>query len=69
MKSFYKKRNGSALPKFFYPVNGNKNVLREIEAGAEKLRSFTGPNGQGVVARETNGNVRSFSTSKTVASL
>lgn len=69
MKSFYNKRNGSSLPKFFYPVNGDKNVLRTVEAGGIKERSYTGPNGKGVVVRETNGQVRSFSESKIVASL
>ena len=69
MKSFYNKRNGSKLPGYLYPKNGNTNILRSVEAGAVKLKSFTGPNGPGVVARETNGQVRSFSESKIVASL
>ena len=68
MKSFYNVRNNSTLPEFLYPVNGNKNVLRSIK-GAVKQRSFTGPNGKGIVAKESNGDIRSFSEGKIVASL
>lgn len=61
MTKLYNKKNGS-LVAFKYPARGNTNVLRM--AGGEKIRSYTGPNGRGILVREINGNYRRFSLSK-----
>ena len=62
----YNKRNERKI-EVFYPVGGNKNVLRKIEG--IKLRSFTGPSGRGITVQEPDGQIRSLSVSKCVASL
>lgn len=62
----YLKRNDRKV-KFLYPVNGKKNILREVTG--VKVKSFTGPNGRGITVRESNGLHKSFSVSKCVASL
>ena len=66
MVDFSKVRNERKVS-FFYPVNGNKNVLRQVNG--VKVRSFTGPGGKGITVREDNGLHKSFSASKIVASL
>ena len=62
----YNKRNERKIA-VFYPVGGNKNMLRKIEG--VKLRSFTGPSGRGITVQERDGQIRSLSVSKCVASL
>jgi hypothetical protein len=49
------------------PVNGNKNVLRQVNG--VKVKSFTGPGGKGITVHESNGLHKSFSLSKIVSSL
>jgi len=66
MQELYKKRNNRKV-EVFYPVGGNKNVLRKVEG--VKLRSGTGPNGRFITVQETDGQVRSLSVNKCVASL
>lgn len=66
MLNLYNKRNERKV-NFLYPVNGKKNVLRNV-AGV-KLKSYTGPNGKGITVREADGTCRSFSVAKCVASL
>ena len=66
MLDLSKKRNERKVS-FLYPVNGNKNVLRQ--ANGVKVKSFTGPNGKGITVREDTGLHKSFSLSKIVASL
>ncbi len=60
----YHKRNGSWI-EGMYPVKGKMNILRKV--GGRKLRSFTGPSGQGFTVRQPNGQIRSMSVSKWVA--
>ena len=62
----YHKRNERKVS-FLYPVNGSKNVLRNVNG--VKVKSFTGPNGRGITVREDNGLHKSFSLKKCVASL
>ena len=62
----YHKRNERKVS-VLYPSGGNRNVLRKI-AGT-KLRSGTGPSGRFVTIQEDNGQIRSLSVSKCVASL
>ena len=62
----YNKRNERKVS-FLYPVNGKKNVLRQVTG--VKVKSFTGPNGRGITVRENTGLHKSFSVSKCVASL
>ena len=62
----YHKRNQRKV-EVFYPVGGNKNVLRKVEG--TKLRSGTGPNGRFITVQESDGQVRSLSVNKCVASL
>ena len=50
-----------------YPVHGNRNILRRVVG--IKLSSYTGPGGRGITVQETDGNIRSLSVSKCVASL
>ena len=66
MQELYKKRNNRKV-EVFYPVGGNKNVLRKIEG--VKLRSGTGPSGRFITVQETDGQIRSLSVNKCVASL
>ena len=66
MLDLSKKRNERKVS-FLYPVNGSKNVLRQVHG--VKIRSFTGPGGKGITVRESNGLHTSFSLSKIVASL
>jgi hypothetical protein len=66
MLDLSKKRNERKVS-FLYPVNGNKNVLRQVNG--VKVKSFTGPAGKGITVREDNGLHKSFSLSKIVASL
>jgi len=61
MTKLYNKKNGS-LVAFKYPARGTSNVLRM--AGGEKIGSYTGPSGKGIIVREINGNYRRFSLSK-----
>ena len=62
----YNKRNERKVS-FLYPVNGKKNVLRQVTG--VKVKSFTGPNGRGITVRENTGLHKSFSVSKCVSSL
>lgn len=64
--SLYHKRNERKIS-CLYPVNGRKNVLRQVNG--VKLASFTGPNGRGITVKENNGQIRSLSLSKCVQSL
>jgi len=66
LNELYHKRNERKV-NFLYPVGGNKNVLRKVEG--VKLKSFTGPNGRGITVQESNGQIRSLSIAKCVASL
>jgi hypothetical protein len=66
LNELYNKRNERKV-NFLYPVGGNKNVLRKVEG--VKLKSFTGPNGRGITVQESNGQIRSLSIAKCVASL
>jgi hypothetical protein len=66
MVDLSKKRNERKVS-FLYPVNGNKNVLRQVNG--VKIRSFTGPGGKGITVREDSGLHKSFSLSKVVSSL
>ncbi len=66
INDLYLKRNERKVS-FLYPVNGKKNVLRQVTG--VKIKSFTGPNGRGITVREKNGLHKSFSVSKCVASL
>ena len=66
MQELYKKRNSRKV-EVFYPVGGNKNVLRKVEG--VKLRSGTGPSGRFITVQETDGQIRSLSVNKCVASL
>ncbi len=66
LNDLYNKRNERKIS-ILYPVGGKKNVLRKVEG--VKLRSFTGPNGRGITVQERNGQIRSLSVAKCVASL
>jgi hypothetical protein len=66
LNELYNKRNERKV-NFLYPVGGNKNVLRKVEG--VKLKSFTGPSGRGITVQENNGQIRSLSISKCVATL
>ena len=66
INDLYLKRNERKVS-FLYPVNGKKNVLRQVTG--VKVKSFTGPNGRGITVRENTGLHKSFSVSKCVASL
>lgn len=67
MLDLYNKRNDRKVS-VLYPTrkkDGTRsNVLRRIDG--IKLRSFTGPNGRGVVIQENNGQIRSLSISRCV---
>ena len=66
MVDLSKKRNDRKVS-FLYPVNGSKNVLRQVNG--VKIRSFTGPGGKGITVREDSGLHKSFSLSKVFSSL
>ena len=66
INDLYNKRNERKVS-FLYPVNGRKNILRQVTG--IKVKSFTGPNGRGITVRESNGLHKSFSVNKCVASL
>jgi hypothetical protein len=66
MQELYKKRNDSKID-VFYPSGGFRNVLRTVSG--VKLRSGTGPSGRFITVQEGNGQIRSLSVSKCVASL
>lgn len=66
MSNLYKKRNNSPVS-CYYPIGGNKNVLRKISG--VKLRSGTGPSGRFITVEEKDGQIRSLSVNKCVASL
>lgn len=66
MADLYKRKNGRTVS-VLYPVHGSKNVLRRV-AGI-KLASYTGPGGKGVTVQEMDGQIRSLSLRKCVASL
>jgi hypothetical protein len=66
LNELYNKRNERKV-NFLYPVGGNKNVLRKVVG--VKLKSFTGPSGRGITVQENNGQIRSLSISKCVATL
>lgn len=66
MLDLSKKRNGRKI-NVLYPQGGNKNVLRTVSG--TKLRSGTGPNGKFITVQEDNGQIRSLTLSKVVASL
>jgi hypothetical protein len=64
-QDLYHKRNERILPDYYYPVGGNRNILRKI-SNSRKLRSFTGPNGRGWTVRTPDGRIRSHLESKAV---
>jgi len=66
LNELYHKRNERKV-NFLYPVNGSKNVLRNVDG--VKVKSFTGPSGRGITVKESNGLHKSFSLTKCVASL
>ena len=66
MIDLYNKRNERKVS-FLYPVNGSKNVLRQVTG--VKVKSFTGPNGRGITVKESNGLHKSFSVKKCVSNL
>ncbi len=66
MLDLYNKRNERKV-NFIYPKGGKKNVLRTVSG--VKLASGTGPNGRYITVQEGNGQIRSLSVSKCVASL
>lgn len=66
LNELYNKRNNRKI-EVFYPVGGNKNVLRTVKG--TKLRSGTGPSGRFITVQEDNGKIRSLSVNKCVASL
>lgn len=66
MNDLYLKRNERKI-NVLYPTGGNKNVLRTVRG--VKLRSGTGPSGKFITVQENNGQIRSLSVSKCVASL
>jgi len=66
LNDLYHKRNERKVS-VLYPVGGRKNVLRKVEG--TKLRSFTGPGGRGITVQEGNGQIRSLSVAKCVATL
>jgi hypothetical protein len=49
---------------FWYPVHGNRNILRKVSG--VKVASFTGPSGRGITVQQTNGQFRSCSLKKVV---
>lgn len=61
--NLYARKNGRKV-EVLYPVNGRKNILRKVVG--VKTRSFTGPNGPGIVVTEQNGQIRSLSVKKIV---
>lgn len=67
MLDLYNKRNERRVS-VLYPTrkkDGTRsNVLRRIDG--VKLRSYTGPNGRGVVVQEDSGQIRSLSISRCV---
>ena len=62
----YHKRNERKI-NVLYPVGGNKNILRTVKG--VKLSSGTGPSGRFITVEESDGQIRSLSVSKCVASL
>ena len=66
MLELYKKRNESKI-NVLYPSRGTRNVLRSVSG--VKLRSGTGPSGRFITVQEGNGQIRSLSVNKCVASL
>jgi hypothetical protein len=66
MQELYQMRNERKV-NILYPKGGNKNVLRTVSG--VKLRSGTGPNGRFITVQEGNGQIRSLSVNKCVASL
>ena len=66
MQELYKKRNESKIS-VFYPSGGHRNVLRNVSG--KKVASGTGPSGRFITVQEDNGQIRSLSVSKCVASL
>lgn len=66
MANLYKRNNGRMVS-VLYPVHGTKNVLRRVIG--VKVRSFTGPNGRGITVQQKNGEIRSLSLRKCIASL
>ena len=62
----YNKRNERKIH-VLYPTGGNKNVLRTVSG--TKVASGTGPSGRFITVQEDNGQIRSLSVSKCVASL
>ena len=61
--NLYARKNGRKV-EVLYPVGGRKNILRKV-AGV-KVRSFTGPNGRGIVVHQKDGLFRSLSVKKIV---
>jgi len=66
MQDLYLKRNERKIT-VLYPTGGNKNVLRTVRG--VKLCSGTGPSGKFITVQENNGQIRSLSISKCVATL
>jgi hypothetical protein len=62
----YHKRNDRKID-VLYPVGGNKNILRHVKG--VKVSSGTGPNGRFITVKESDGQIRSLTLSKCVASL
>jgi len=66
LSDLYHKRNQRKV-NVLYPVGGNKNVLRTVKG--TKLKSGTGPSGRFITVQENDGQIRSLSVNKCVASL
>jgi hypothetical protein len=66
LNDLYSKRNDRKVS-FLYPSGGNTNVLRTVNG--VKLKSGTGPSGRYITVQENNGQIRSLSVNKCVASL
>jgi len=66
MQELYEKRNETKVS-LFYPIHGSKNILRTVSG--KKVASGTGPSGKFITVEEDNGQIRSLSVSKCVASL
>jgi len=66
LSELYHKRNQRKV-NVLYPVGGNKNVLRTVKG--TKLKSGTGPSGRFITVQENDGQIRSLSVNKCVASL
>ena len=48
----------------YYPTHGKLNVLRKVKG--VKVKSYVGPNGNGITVQEDNGNYRCLTLKKCV---